>query len=158
MPSAQTGTTVGLAIAAAVLALACFFLYRQWVEIRKRETDLTEADRVYFTRKDSRRLLGSILMMLVSVGMTAGVIVNPYRNRASGRLFGYIWLGVASLVCMLMVLAMIDWLANRDYALRHRRELINERKAILEAELRHRALARERRNGTNGTVDGPHSA
>ena len=50
------------------------------------------------------------------------------------------WIGVFILVMVLLVLAMVDWLATRSYAARHRRAIVREGLEILREEMRLCAL------------------
>ncbi len=157
MAGSRTGLTEGRVIASAVLLIAATFAYRQWAERARRSVELSEADRAHFARKDRRRLLGSFLMGLVSLGMFVGLSLMPTKpvDRASGKLFAWVWIGVIGLVFVLLTLALIDWLANRAYALRHRRALIEERRAVLEAEVRRRRAGSSNGQSAPGDPIGP---
>jgi hypothetical protein len=124
----MTETTL---IALGLLALAAFFGYRQWVEIRAREQDLDAPDRDYFARKDRRRLAGSAIMAVMSTLMLVSARVDARKSPAHGRLWGWLWLLVLVLVIALLVLAFFDWRANTRYAIRHRRALLDEQRDYL---------------------------
>lgn len=145
MPVPNSGAREGLAIAAGVLALSALLAWRQWRERQSRddEEDLSAEDALYFARRDYRRWVGTTILALIGAGMFGGSLLDPRANRIA---FLAIWLGVGGLVCVSLVLAMIDWSANRGYALRHRKLLIQERRAMIEEEIRRR-LARPDANG-----------
>lgn len=144
------GTIEGLVIAAVLVGLAIVFGIRQWREARGRDPDLAAEDTDYHRRQDRRRGLGSLVMVLLAVGMTVGMSINARADRASGRLFGWVWLGVATLVMVLLVLAFLDWRAIRGYARRHREALADERYAALEDERRRLAIPKNGRAGPHG--------
>lgn len=148
------GLVPGLIIVGVLVVLAVVFGVRQWLDRRGRDSALSEADARYFARQDARRLAGSSLMLLIAAGMTAGLALNPRADRATGQLWGLIWLGVGVLVIVLLLIGMIDWLELRTYADRHRRALDAERRATIEAE--RRRLNQEAQAAQNpGTTDGP---
>lgn len=155
MPAASTAARVGLPIAAGVLALAAVFAWRQWVERRTRQDDLSEEDRAYFARKDVRRLLGTTILVLIASGMFVGLSIDPGANRAAGQAFVWVWFGVAVLLCVSLVVALIDWTANLGYARRQRKGLIEARRAILEEEIRLRAAPRNGQAGPRGPIGEP---
>jgi hypothetical protein len=130
MPPATSGAKEGLILATGVLILSAIFAWRQWVERHRREPELSVADADYFARKDRRRFLGTAILALIGIGMVIGSLIDFRASKAAGRLFLAVWVGVSLLVCVSLVFAMIDWVANRDYALRHRRELAEARRAL----------------------------
>lgn len=132
----ESGVRIGLALAAGLLTLAYAFAWKQKADRQARAgEDLSSEDASYFARRDVRRTAGTIILALIGFGMLAGSMLHPRRQ---GMLFIGTWLAVGGLVCVSLVLALIDWGANRGFALRHRRMLIEERRALIEAELRRR--------------------
>ena len=79
--------------------------------------------------------------------MLAGSWFDPKANRWA---FLATWLAVGGFVCVLLVLAMFDWAANRAYARRHLRLLADELRTILEEEVKRRTSGRET-NGHGGS-------
>ena len=152
MPIGSSAATLGSILAAAVAVIAAGFAFWQWRERRNRASDLSAADLVHYARQDARRFLGSTVMLLIAAGMVFGLRINP-RNRLEGRLFGVVWIGVLALVCVLFALALLDWIAIRAYAGRHRRALIDERLAVIEAE--RRRLATPPNAGGPSSTPGP---
>lgn len=150
MPAAPSGAREGIVIATGVLTLAVAFAWRQWVERRGREGDLGQADEDYFARKDRRRFAGTAILGLIGVGMIVGSLIDHRASKAAGQTFVWIWFGVVALVCISIVLALLDWLACRDYAVRHRDALLHERRVLLEEGLRRRPAVPDRRDGANG--------
>ena len=136
-----SGSWEGLAIAAGVLALTVIFVWKQWVERRDRETNLSSDDARYYRRKDIRRFFGTSILGLIGIGMVAGSLLNPKTQKLP---FLWVWLGVGALVLLSILLAFLDWFANFLFAARHRRLLIEERLGLIEEEFRQRAA------GSNG--------
>jgi membrane protein implicated in regulation of membrane protease activity len=145
MPLAASGTRESLVLSAALVAIAAYFAVRQWRERRGRPTKLDAADARHFARQDWRRGLGSAVMTLIAIGLVVGTRLDPRAGRLERRLFLAVWLGVIALLSLLLVLAMLDWLAIRDYARRHRDALADERYAALVEERRKRLAAKDGR-------------
>lgn len=130
-------------MAAGVLAVAAFFSWRQFVERSSRDDDLSGEDADYYARRDFRRLLGTSTLGLIGVGMLAGSLIAP---RSHPIAFVSVWLVVGLLVCVSLVLALIDMMANHRYAKRHLRLLLDERRSLVQEELR-RHLAKQNGHG-----------
>ena len=66
-------------------------------------------------------LVGIAVLVLLAVGLVVGSrIPHKLGNRTNPQFLG-IWLGVFLLIFFLLSLAMIDWLALRIFARRHRK-------------------------------------
>ena len=156
MPTPQQTAAVSLAISIGVAVVAAVLAIRQWHERRNRDPDLSEADAVHFARQDRRRGLGVVVMMLLAIGLSVGSRIMPRVGVRANPLFMETWLGVFLLVLILLVLAMLDWLATRLYARRHRQAMIRERLEILrdEAKLRREIEGRDNHAGHIGNGDG----
>jgi hypothetical protein len=144
---------LGYTLVATLVSLALGFGVWQWLERHRRAPDLPDADRHHFARQDARRLSGSMLMLAIAFGMALGLGLNPRAGRADARLFGIVWLSVFVLLCVLLALAMFDWIATRRYASRHRRALLRERVNALQSE--RQRLARPRSGPTDPFANGP---
>jgi hypothetical protein len=149
-PTPNTETAI---VALAVLAIAAFLAFRQWVEIQGREPILDDTDRDHFRWKDLRRFLGAILMAVVASLMLAATRIDPHTSPAQGRAWGWIWIAVLILIVGLLTLAFFDWRANTRYAVRHRRALLAEQRDYFAS------LKRPARPippaGSNGHTQGP---
>jgi hypothetical protein len=143
----------GLVLASAILVLAGAFAWRQWVERSRRADILSGADRDYYRHRDRRRVLGTTCLVLIASAMIAGSLIDYRASRTSARIFLAIWLGVAVLIGVSLILAMADWMANRAFALRHRRALLAERRALLDDELRRRSAPSNGRGSSLGPPD-----
>jgi hypothetical protein len=139
MPPPQQAEVASLVLATAVVLIAGLLGLRQFLERRSREPDLSEADARHFVRQDIRRALGVGVMLLLAAGLVVGSRLEPKVAGRTNPLFVQVWLGVFLLIFVLLFLAMLDWIATRLYARRHRREIFDERIEILRDEFRRRA-------------------
>jgi sterol desaturase/sphingolipid hydroxylase (fatty acid hydroxylase superfamily) len=119
-------------MAMGIVAVAIFLGLWQWFDSRLREPDMTDEDRRFFRSQDLRRGLGIAVMLVLAV--TIGLM--PLGNRWESRPARLYWqLGVVGalvvLILVLLVLALIDWMATRQYARRHRRALHAEHSKLM---------------------------
>ncbi len=142
MAVATAGAIPGLVLSATVGLAAAVMAYRQWADRGRRDPGREGGDAPYFARQDRRRFLGTALMGLLAVGIAVGTNLGPIADRAQARFFARTWVAVGVLCVALLVLAMRDWQATHAFARRHRRALAAERRAIVEDELRRRAVPR----------------
>lgn len=140
MPPASPGAREGLAIAVGVLILTAIFLRKQWADRQDRADDLPAEDALYFARRDTRRWAGTAILGLIGIGMFFGSWLEPRVHRLG---FLATWIMVGGLVIVSLVLALIDWVANRAYAVRHIQQLAEERRRMLEAEIKRRKMGRD---------------
>jgi hypothetical protein len=147
-PAADPFGLASLALAALVLAAAAFLGWRQWRDVRGRSRHLAPIDDGHFARQDIRRLFGTIILTLIAVAVGLGGQVPDRVNGRANPRFVSLWAGIAGMMVVLLVLALIDWIATRMYALRQRRKLTDEGLAIVEDELKARiALQRAPHDG-----------
>jgi hypothetical protein len=137
--------SAGLVLVA--LALLAWLRY----ERNHREAELSHEDTAHFSRQDTRRAAVAVILGILAVGIFVGSRVRPVAAGRVNPLFLQIWLSVSILVVVIVVLAMIDWLATRAYARRHFRQLAKERLDLLRDELRYQA--RSDRNGAGSLGD-----
>jgi hypothetical protein len=152
-PAADASGPASLVLAALVLVAAAFLGWRQWRDYRHRPTNLSPRDESHFARQDLRRLLGTIILTLIAVSLAIGGWLPDRVNGRANKKFIYLWSGIAAMMVVLLVLAMLDWLSTRLYGIRQRRKLTDEGLSIVEAELRVRQAIRHaqlRKRGPNG--------
>ncbi len=139
--------TASLVLSTFVLLVAALLGWREWSDRRDRAPDLSPEDARHFAYQDTRRSLGIVVMTLLAVGLVVGSRV-PTRldNKANPQFLG-IWLGVFLLIFVLLTLAMVDWVALRLFARRHRGRMHRERIEILRDEKERREASREESNG-----------
>lgn len=163
-------TSLLLAIAVAVVAL--LLALRLWWERQSRDAYLTAADRRHFFFQDLRRGFGLILMAYLAFGVyvgsrlptfvmepavsrpaaqgndAAGLMGRTPLERHPNRQFLAVWIGVFASTLLLLGLAVVDWIATRRYARRHRDEMDRQRLALFRDTIRHAHAAE------NDRVDG----
>ncbi|MEO6810522.1 MAG: hypothetical protein ABI353_15510 [Isosphaeraceae bacterium] len=149
MPRNASGASESLVLAAALTAIAIYFSIRQWRDRLGRGGSLSEADALHFARQDARRWFGSAVMALLAAGIVIGTRIVVRGDRTRGRLFLAVWIVVAVLVGVLLVLALVDWLATIAYARRQRAELARERRAAIDDQRRGFAASGNGRPGTD---------
>jgi len=145
-------TTASLVLSSIVLLVAALLGWREWADRRCRSLDLNPEDARHYGHQDRRRTLGLIVLVALAVGLFVGSRI-PHRigNQTNPQFLG-IWFGVFLLIFLLLFLALIDWIALRIFARRHRSQILRERIEILKEEAR-----RKRSLGTegNGHHEGP---
>jgi len=137
-----TADDSSLILSIAVSIVSILLLVWLWLDRRNRETDLSKDDELHFSLQDTRRTVVAGIMFVLSAGLYAGARIDPRINGQPNLRFVQVWLGIAMLVVLLLVLALIDWLATQQYARRHRRAIVREGLEILRDELRLRMAAR----------------
>jgi len=146
-PAADASEVVSLVLGGIVLLSAIILGWRHWREYRNRPHDLAPLDQRHFARQDFRRSLGTIVLLLLGLALVIGGRMSPRVNGQANLKFVQLWSGVAFLMVVLLILAMLDWFSTRLYARRHKHRLIQEGLKIVEAELRIK-MAAPRANGT----------
>ncbi|HEV3163965.1 MAG TPA: hypothetical protein VGZ22_08020 [Isosphaeraceae bacterium] len=156
----DSAASTSLVIALFVIFAVAFLAWRQWRERQSRSPELSDADTDHFSRQDTRRLLGTIVLGLIAVGLVVGtrIPLNPPPSRLIRRFFAGVWMAVILLLLVALVLAWLDIKATRLYARRHRHAIAEERRAFLEDAQRRRAYPGNGRSGPPGPIDGisPH--
>lgn len=149
-PAADPSGPVSLILAALVLAAAAFLGWRQWRDVRSRPDALSPRDESHFARQDLRRLLGTIILGLIAGALAVGGWVPDRVNGRANQKFVYLWAGIALMMVVLLILALLDWISTRLYARRQRRRLTHEGLTILEAEIRVREAIRRAQMSEHG--------
>jgi Flp pilus assembly protein TadB len=152
MPPAAAPDATGpasLVLSGLILVAAAFLGWRQWRDYRSRTRQLSPLDENHFVRQDIRRLLGTIILVLVSLATGIGGQMPAKVGGQANVKFVQIWSGVAFLIVALLFLALLDWLSTRLYARRHRQRLTKEGLAIVEAELRIKTEIQRRQEELN---------
>lgn len=140
----------GRILAVGVAGVAASLVLWQSAERRRRGPSLSAEDASHFARQDVRRWAVAVVMLLLAAGLHVGSGINPNRPAGPYPCFIETWLAVFALILILLVLAMLDWLATRRYAARHRTEIVREGMQILCEEMRLRAA-----RPLNGKAEGP---
>jgi UDP-N-acetylmuramyl pentapeptide phosphotransferase/UDP-N-acetylglucosamine-1-phosphate transferase len=135
MPLANDIPSASLGLALGIFLIALFLGLRQWYERRARDLDLSPADHAHFSQQDARRNLGVAVLLAIAAIVVVTTRLEPKVEGKANPTFAELWIIVLALIVVLLALAMLDWLATRVYARRHRRQMIRE---SLEA-IRHQA-------------------
>lgn len=146
--------TASLVLALMVLLVAALLAWKEWSDRLERNPDLSPEDARHFGHQDLRRALGLGVMVVLAIGLVVGSRL-PYKvgNKSNPQFLG-VWLGVFLLILFLLMLAMVDWLAIRVFARRHRNQILRERIELLKPDKRPRKIEETNGNG-NGHGDGP---
>jgi hypothetical protein len=137
----------GLALSVGVALIALALIAWQFLDQRGRGESLSEEDRAHFTRQDVRRWVVSFVMLLLAAAIFAGSRMDAKVEGRPNLWFVGTWGGVFLLVILLLVFALVDWLATQSFARRHRGAIVREGLEILRDEMRLRA-----RKPANGPV------
>ncbi len=144
--------TASAVLSSFVLAVAALLGWREWSDRRDRPEDPSSEDARHFHHQDGRRTLGLVVLALLAVGLVVGSSLPPKVNGNASTPFLAVWLAVFLLIALLLALALIDWLALRIFARRHRSRILRERIEIFRDEARRR---KEAGMGGNGHAEGP---
>ena len=141
--------SASLVLSSVVLLVAVLLGWREWAERRERSVELSPEDARHFGQQDTRRTLGLVVMALLAVGLVLGSRIPARLDNRANAQFLAIWFGIFLLIFLLLALALIDWVALRIFARRHRNEILRERIEILKEETR-----RNKALGANGSGHG----
>jgi hypothetical protein len=152
-----------IVMAALLVAIAVYFgmRQRQTIAMLRHDTRLSRDDRGYLHRQAVRRLLNSALLIALAgflvggVFLEAGLDLHPVEPidepsesaKASVQLLVGYWITALMVLLGVMVVAVFDLVATARYGARQRRQLEDDRRAALQAEVER--LRRDRR-GLNG--------
>ena len=118
---------LGMALCIFALGMFCWVGY----EYRLRSRELPPLDQRYFRLRDLRRGLCTLALAAIGCLMLYASRINVQAGRTEVRLWTWSWLAIFSLLASVFLLAGFDWVANRRYAMRHRRELLIEQRELL---------------------------
>lgn len=139
MSQSQLGEILGYLLGFAIVVVAATLTVLQWIDRRRRSPDLPMWDLRHFRNQDIRRFAGSGLMVALAGGLVYGNSLAPNLGNRINPTFLQVWIGVGVLLIGLLSLALIDWLANRAYANRLKRQLERERITFIQGELARQA-------------------
>jgi H+/gluconate symporter-like permease len=151
----------GVVLVLALLAVAGFFGWRQLLTLRRLRADpyLPDEERSYERSKAYRRLVSSVLMLVLAVllGCLLAFYETPAQQIADEdppaftpeqklflRIWGGSWVAFLLILMVVVLLAAADLWATRRYALRQYRKLQEDRRAMIE---RQAGRIRQERNG-----------
>ncbi len=142
---------LGMILAVLIAFTALLLLLAQGRERKIRDSGLDEIDARYFRRRETRRVFGLGLMLLLSWALWTGSR-TPVRIKGIGNPgFVRIWFGVILLLLCLLGTALFDWVETFIYARRQHRSLTAQR-----LELIRRYWSRHTRRGKRPDDNGSH--
>lgn len=159
----------GVALVLVLLSVAILYIVRQIVALRRLRAseEMAVEERVYLYGRARRRLITSLLLLLLGV-MLAGALISlePQAQRLveeqeakeqqgdatplnpEQSLFARFWLSFWILFLLILMavvfLAALDYWATRRFGLRQHRKIIDDRRAMIEREV---SRMRQERNG-----------
>lgn len=153
---------VGISLAAILVFVAVFFGWRQRLTLAQLRLDqqMSREDRLYYVKQVRRRLLCSLLLIVLA-GLLIGWVwvdrddaaLRPAEGAAlteetkdALRFFTWYWIIALSVLMAILFLASFDFLATARFGLRRMRQLEHDRRAALEMEV---AKLRRRRQELN---------
>jgi uncharacterized membrane protein len=156
--------TFGIGLTVLLVVVAVYFGYcqqRTLIQLRH-DTDLSLDDRRYLHRQVVRRLFGSVLMLVLAAFLIGWYFLEPdlqalwtddvgaeltENAKQSLRFLTYYWIAALMVFLVVVVLAVYDMLATARFGARHRRKLVDDRRATLKDEVERLQRDRHRLNG-----------
>lgn len=155
MASIHQLSTASLLLSVGVAVVAGLLLLLVRTDRGQREPELSPDDAEHFARQDVRRVVGTVVMLLLSAAIYFGSRIPPKNAESANPLFVQIWLGAFLLIFFLLVLGLLDWQATRLYARRHRQAIVRERIELLKEELKYQAFHGNGREPQDDDTGGP---
>ncbi|MFO0910295.1 MAG: hypothetical protein U0794_18455 [Isosphaeraceae bacterium] len=146
-------SSAGLSLAAGVTGVAFLLILWQIYDERRWQPEAGRPVSEHERSQSRRRRAVAAIMLLNALLIVVGIIVPHELEGRPNLVFVGIWVTVFLLVIALLVLAMIDWLATRRFALQARAAMSREGLAILRDELERRAAVRRERLASQGSDD-----
>jgi hypothetical protein len=126
MQPARDLASASIALAAGIVLISAFLGLRQLYEKNARGDELDDADRLHFRRQDRRRFAGIAVLLALAAVVLAGSRLQPRQGGKVSLPFLATWSTVLALLAVLLFVALLDCLATRAYATRHRRRLLRD--------------------------------
>jgi uncharacterized membrane protein YjgN (DUF898 family) len=151
-----------------LLGMAGYFIWRQWQTLRwlKSTTEIASEDRRFTHRQAWRRLICSVLLVVLAGMLAASFFLEEpanvlaargEANREQGkmrpldpaeqqffRVYQVYWVVFLTILLVVISLAAADFFAIRRYGRQQYRQIQEDRRAMIEGEL---ARLRSQRNG-----------
>jgi hypothetical protein len=140
MPPLHQISTASLFLSLGVTVVAALLFVLVWNDRGRRDSDLSPEDTEHFARQDVRRVVGTLVMLMLAAAIYFGSRIPPRQAQGANPLFVQIWLGAFLLIFFLLILSFMDWQATRLYARRHRQAIVRERIELLKEELKYESF------------------
>jgi uncharacterized membrane protein len=163
-------TIFGVGLVAVLLIFAFYTGWKQWQSLRlvNADTALSAEDLRHFRRQAGRRFTVALLMVALACVLSGAFFLegraqeladrrqaaldrgeegtlNP-EDRQFSDFYATVWIGALLLLLALILLAGVDYFAIRRYGKRHYQIIQDERRAMIQDELRRYRRERSERN------------
>lgn len=145
------GIFIGAVLSAVLVIVAFYFAIQQRTTLQSLQFDdkLTQEHRHYLLKRCYRRSFGSLLLLVLAammvgslfLDMTPGEHANEAEAKQSVRFLGFYFASMLLVLLSILVLAVVDFWATAKHGFRQQKQLLQEHREMLEAELlehRHR--------------------
>jgi ABC-type Fe3+ transport system permease subunit len=163
-------TVFGVSLIIILLAFAAYTGWKQWLALLQinADTSLSPEDLRHYRRQATRRLINAALMValaaLLGVALSLGGRAEELGERRQAaiargeelvlspedvqfkNLYATVWIGVLLLLLVVILGAGVDYMATRRYGRRHYQIIQDERRAMIQDELRRYRRERSERN------------
>jgi hypothetical protein len=145
------GITLGILIAAALMAIAVYFIHRQRAVQQSLRTDtaMSSEQRRYLYKQSWRRIFGAVLLILLGAMIFGSVFLdydppglgpeNPPAEREVAkqavRMLSFYLMTMLMILLVILALAVLDFWAVARFGLVQQKQLLQEHQAMLEADL-----------------------
>jgi uncharacterized membrane protein len=163
-------TVFGVSLIIILLVFAAYTGWRQWHSLLEvnADTSLPPDDLKHFRRQAARRLINACLMVAMAAVLGGALSLGGRATELGDRqqaalaqgeelklspddvqfknLYATVWIGVLLLLLGLIIGAGVDYLATRRYGRRHYQIIQDERRAMIQDELKRYRRERSQRN------------
>ena len=163
-------TVFGVILVIILLVFAAYTFWKQWQALLEVNGDanLLLEDRKHFRRQAARRIVNASLMVALAVVLGFALSLGPRAQELGERrqaalssgeelvlspddiqfknLYATVWIGVLLLLLGLIIGAGVDYQATRRYGRRNYQIIQDERRAMIQDELRRFRRERSERN------------
>lgn len=153
MPPKDSTAIAGLVLGV-LLILVDLGLFAWLLRDRKsRPRSMSDDDVAHFSRQDLRRSVVLVVLLVLSAMLIWGSRLPNLIEGKPNSLFVQVWAAAIGLICLLLLIAFVDWVATRFYAKRRRLELLEEGIELINEQKRVRKQHASGDGGSNGHGD-----
>ena len=157
-------TTLGILIALVLFAVAAYFAWTQWATLQALDAKIAPDQRRYLFQQCSRRLLGSVVLLLLAAMLFGSVFLDydPLRMspeevpqvdleaaKPALRFLTFYFVMMLVLIGLILTLAVFDFWATARHSVRQQKQLFLEHQEALAAELEE--YRQRQSDNTNGS-------
>jgi len=150
------GIVVGAVIAAVLVLVAAYFVWRQRAVLRTLhyEEDFAPEQRRYLIKQSHRRIFGSVLLLLLAAMMVGSLFLdltpvhaNEQEAKQSLRFLSFYIMSMLLVLLVILVLAVVDFWATAKHGFQQQKKLLQDHREALEAELMEHRIRRSEIDG-----------